>query len=192
MYTTINNIKALKLIEIDSDFEPQIIKFIESAEKYIDNYTNRTFETIEGVRLYSGNGYRTLNINDATEVTKVEIGGYYGDDFKEETDIILLPANYEEDGIPIRAIYLKENWFPKGIHNVRVTGKFGYSDEAPADIREATTRLVSLMINYGTQGNLEGVTSEKIGDYAVTYNDNTKEEMKTIKGILDSYVYFAL
>lgn len=166
---------------------------IDSVEKYIDNYTGRNFvASQELIRVYSGDNTQNLLIDDAIEINKVEIGNdQYGDSFTEvdlDTDYKLLPANYEADGVPITKIHLRNSVFGVGVQNHRITGKWGFSEEAPSDIVWVATFLASSVYQQGQGGNLGGVASERIGEYSVSFKtDKDLDDFEKVKDILNSY-----
>ena len=56
-YTTKVKIENYLMTDIDSSFDTQIAEWIASVEKYIDNYTGKTFEEGDSeIKYYDGNG----------------------------------------------------------------------------------------------------------------------------------------
>lgn len=174
-YTTKENIEQYLGEEISNNIDIYIF----SAEKVIDNYTKRNFKAdIEDTeRLYDGNGKNELIIDPAISIESVEIDG-------EEKEFITYPYNE----LPIYKIILENDYFPADYKNVSITGKFGYSECAPADIIMCATILASKMY----KGNIKtDITAEKIGDYSINYKndsgDDTFKDLVAVKNILDSY-----
>ena len=168
MYTTKENIEAYLLKEIDPTFDSTIESWIEAIEAHINNITGRTFEADEAAstRLFEGGGKQRLIIDDCIQVTLVEIGDTYGESFETvaSDDYTLLPLNTT----PKTVVALRRQAWPVGTH--RITAKWGYSANVPADITFAATVLVAGIVNEQTKvGN--AIKSEKIGNYAVTYSD---------------------
>src|SRR6056297_1196465 len=199
-YTTKEAVENYSTTDIIEEFSEQIEEFIAEMEDYVDDYTKRNFvaDSTATTRLYNGNGSKNLPIDDCIEITKVERGtNTYGDDFIEIEEggsggYYLLPANYEEEELPINKIHLRSMYWNEGLNNHRITAKWGYSEEAPADIKFATTVLVNGVIkeNNTTKGDIE---RESIGEYSVAFKDQKeKSDYKRAMEILDNYKKFNL
>jgi hypothetical protein len=153
---------------------------INSAVQVIDNTTGRNFiaETSASIRLYDGSNARELMIDDCIEITLVERGlDEFGDFFETIPSSGLLryytrPINAEAKGLPFTSLILRSHYWFKGIENQRITAKWGYSEDVPPAIQEAATILASGMYMYNLGGASGAVTSEKIGNYAVTYDSD--------------------
>ncbi len=157
--------------------------YIEASCKYIDNYTQRSFkETEEEIRYYDGNGKSKLIIDPATKITKVELSTDGTTWSEVATD------NWEVEPYnrtPIRSILLSWNIFYKIKRSVRITGKFGWSDSLPKDVKFCATVLASSM--YKGKSSSE-ISSEKIGDYQVNFEDEKGiGDLDSVKKILDIY-----
>jgi len=162
--------------------------YIKAVSKDIENYTKRVFTTTTEDRLFDGNGKRTLWINDAQAINKIERADeYYGETFSEITDYITRPNNEK----PITQVELKDTWFYKGKQNIKINADWGYSDGAPEDIEFAATVMTSGIV-LGSE-NADGIESEKIGDYSVKYsNTKQQEDYQKAISILDSYTKYEL
>jgi len=158
-YTSVENIENYLLIEIDEGFEPQVKRWIESTEEYIDKETGRNFVADKefSVRKYDGTGDSELLIDDCVEIKNVKIDG-------EEKEVLSYPAN----DLPKTKIALDGDKFTKGKQNIEVTAKWGYSEKVPADIEAAATILVAGIINRSLSHEGE-VQSVNMGRYSVTY-----------------------
>lgn len=202
-YTTEALVENFLLKTIDSSFSGQITSWIEGAERYIDKVTGRNFVADEEAtaRLYSGDGEQDLLIDDAVEITKVEVGeDDYGGTFSEIASTgadryFTDPENAAAKGVPVTKITLRTRRWPKGKQNNRITAKWGYSAEVPADIQFAATVLVAGIINAQTQDG-EEIKSEKIGEYQVTYNSekgrNSLSDFERAMEILQAYKKYTL
>ena len=180
-YTNKTEIENYLLTTIDSSFDTQIEHWIEDMEAYIDNYTSRNFiaDSVESERLYDGDGTRELVIDDAVSVGLVKIDGVE----LQQGDGWAYPANKN----PKNLLKLGTKFFTRGNQNVSVTGKWGYSENCPADIRRACTILVAGIINVTDRR----VQSETVGSYSVTYtSEKTWSDFYKITEILDSYRKF--
>jgi hypothetical protein len=174
MYITQEELENYLLTEINISFADQIEKWIEAAEKYIEKYTGKVFESVEETRLFDGSGRYKLLIDDCLEITKIEISDTEINDYK------LYPANKT----PKIIIYYPSG-FNSGYQNVSIEGKWGHSETPPEDIKFATTVLVAGIIN----GQLKegAIKQEKIGNYAVTYTEDQEKDYEQAMAILDMY-----
>lgn len=178
-YTTPNQIENYLLTDIATSFLPQVNDWIIGIEEEIEMITGRIFvaDTEATARLYDGDGDKLLIIDDAVEVTLVEIGNDgYGASFSEVASsgadrYFLNPSNHTVKGEPITSIELNSRKFLRGKQNQRITAKWGYSVNVPKAIERAATVFVAGIINQHNQSG-DQVKSEKIGDYMVTYNSD--------------------
>jgi len=186
---------------IGESISTSLVEIIVAVQKYIENYTGRNFvaDCIASARVFNGNNSQNLSIDDCIEITKVEIGNdSYGDSFTEilstgSDRYYTLPANNEADGYPINKLFLRSRVFLYGIQNVRITAKWGYSEEVPDDISWVATYLSSSIYKTGIQGNIAGVKSERIGEYSVTFGEGEGQtDWDKAKVILDSYKRYYL
>lgn len=187
-YTTRQQIENYLLITIDSSFYDQIDSWIEQIEKHIDQVTGRNFVAgTASERVYDGDGSSTLLIDDATEVTKIEIDDVEVDDESgDEAQYLLYPAN-ETPKTKIKLLY---QTFTRDYQNIAITAKWGYSDETPADIMLAATVLVAGIINYAWNDDGE-VKSMSVGQYSVTYKDEKQwQDFDRMMNVLQSYKKF--
>lgn len=172
MYTTVEKVKAYTNVGTMSDSD--IESFIKSATRTMDMLANQKLvaEALDSgeeapSKCYDGNGKASIRIDYCWEIEKVELGDTYGENFREETSYQRYPA---ED--PCNQLFLKGGLFPFGNQNVRVTGLFGLFDTLQDDIQFACTVLVAGMISGKNAGG--AVSSEKIGNYAVSYDTTDK------------------
>ena len=176
-YCTITQLEDYLLSDADASFESSVEGQINMAEKFVDTYTGRVWvaDTSASARLYDGNGGMELQIDEAVEITKVEVdedeegtgayeeitSGYY----------ISYPAN----STPKTRIRLRDSaqhFFYTGCQNVRITGKWGNSITCPEDITWATIILAAGIVLAGSARDIgNNVQSESIGNYNVSYRD---------------------
>lgn len=93
------------------------------------------------------------------------------------------PTTLEERSIETEGavlIYL-DGIFPKGIKNIEVKYQTGYA-ETPGDIKEALLNYVGHI--YSGAGK-EGITSEKIGDFSMSYGKESEKDF--FSKILNTY-----
>lgn len=182
-YTTLEKVEQFLNQEIEYDFNSvnDIDDYILAAQDYIENYTGRDFSSTEEVKVYNGNGKQELLIDPVLEVDGLEVSYDNGGTFTAETDYYLLPNNSDRKVI----IGMKYNAFPKDVQNVKVEGTFGWSLTVPYDISFVATVLVAGMVKGKSTSE---VASEKIGEYAVSYeNGQDFADMPNLKSILDKY-----
>lgn len=197
-YTTKAKIENFLLVNIDASFDAQVTAWIEDIERLIDELTGRNFkaDSTAGERLFNGDGSNELEIDDCVEITKVEVGqDEYGSSYDEISsgDYIKLPANAIAKNQPIKAIHLKSGYFTEGLQNHRITAKWGYSAAVPGDITMVATLIVAHIYKFGRGGVKGGVASERIGNYAVTYQDKTdKDQLDEAMMVLDKYKRYYL
>lgn len=182
-YTTKTAIENYTLQDIDSSFDSQIEEWIESVEEFIDQYTGKNFvvdaEAEDEARVFDGDNETTLFIDPAISISKIEID----DEEVDEEDYFLYPANKT----PKTKIVLEGQFFTKGKQNITITGRWGYSESVPKDIKLAATILVAGIISYAddTKGK---VRSESIGRYSVSYDtDKGWNDFQKVMSILDFY-----
>ncbi len=189
-YTSIAAIQNYLLTDITANFQPQVVKWIEQIEKYIDNQTGRNFlaDSTDSVKCYDGDGTSELHIDDCISISKIEIcnteGEVIEDDLVAGEDYFLEPAN----DLPKTHIRLYGHIFTKGIQNIKITAKWGYSAAVPDDIVFAATVLVSNIINYSNTSDGE-VQSITMGKVTMSFRDPAKrDDYNKVDDILDSYV----
>ncbi len=183
LYTTKAKIEAYLQETISADLSLYIL----SAQSFIDNYTQRNFKSTgfieyeenETVRYFNGSGKRSLIIDPATFISNIETSSDEGLTFSEVTSFIAEPLNE----LPIVKLTLRDSYFPCGLMSVKITGMFGWGEEVPADISYVATVIASGMFKGKT---IEEVTSEKIGDYSISYGDG-KTRVDNVRSILDKY-----
>jgi len=185
-YCEKNDIERYMLTDIDSSFNTQINEWIEVAEDIVDGITGRNFiaDTVASIKKYDGDSTHELLIDDCVELSKIEIGDPVMT--KEEIDSDNYHI-YPYNKTPKTKVYY-DGLFSFGHENIDVTAKWGYSVAVPADIKLATTILVSFIIEESWQS--EGETeSESIGTYSITYRKSAKNQSKfdRVKTILNRY-----
>lgn len=194
MYISKTNIEKYLLISIDVTGEPFVESVIQACQTYIENlcgdeaFGKRVFEApasdVDVTKYFNGNGSKRINIGDLREVTSVTVDGVA---LVQNTDYYLYPLNAGSEGRPYTAIelvqpetnYANANPRSGGVpyifeelqRNVVVVGKWGYSEEAPADIQLALTKLASGVIRENlTDPSTKTISSETLGEYSVTYS----------------------
>lgn len=202
-YTTKAKVERYLLTDIDTSFNTQVDEWIEGVERIIDQITGRNFiaDDEPSSRVFDGDGTEKLLIDEAVEVSQVEIGNdSYGSSFSIVPNTgagryFTEPGNHVAKKVPISAIVLSAGAFPTGMQNNRITAKWGYSAAVPEDISFVATIFVAGIINQHRQGGDE-IKSESIGNYSVTYNtdkeNNSWSDFENAKRILDTYKRYLL
>lgn len=190
-YCDVADIEAYILTEVLDSFKPNVLNWIAQIEEHIERVTDRVFiaDTVASDRYYDGNGGSEQFIDECVEISSVVV---YDENYAEDstpvenTDFFSFPYNTT----PKYSLILKptsDAEFLRGIHNVKVSAKWGYSVNVPAPIRFATMVLVAGIVNFSN--NAEGeVKSERIGEYSVTYKDDSGwGDLERAKEILSNY-----
>lgn len=105
--------------------------------------TGRRFAPLATTKLYDGNGFQRLTIDDIVPGTSFSVsiyGSVSGQVLLEESpngglNVLAFPLNNYTVGIASSGYYFYG--FPIGVQNVAVTATFGYAASIPADIFEA-------------------------------------------------------
>ena len=203
-YTDKNTIEKYGTITIDTSHDAFVAEVITGVEETIDLITGRNFvaNAVAGPRFYDGNGEKKLVIDDCVEVSSVEVGvDNFGGSFRTipatgSNRFFLNPANHSALGVPVTAITLASDFFTRGQQNVRITGRWGYSNTVPAAIRRAATIFAFGVICNEQSSIGRDVKSEKIGNYTVSYDSDNKRgswaDFENAIASLDSYKRYYL
>jgi hypothetical protein len=200
-YTTKAKIENYLLIDIDASFDSQVDAWIEEVEAHIDRVTGRNFKADEeesgedagaSTRRFDGDNTNKILIDDCVAVTEIKLSE--DSDPLEVEDYVLYPANALSLSrpIPYTQIKLIGGYFPKyPPQGIYVKGRWGYSEEVPADIQNVATILVAGIINFSWNADGE-VESETIGRYTVTYKNKKQwDDFERIEPILKSYIKYS-
>ncbi len=202
-YTDKATIQTLGIVTIDAAIDSQLDSWIEAVENIIDAETGRNFKADASAtaRLFDGDNSEFLLIDDAVEITLVEIGAdSYGGSFTTipatgASRYFTDPANHTALGKPVTKLTLNAGRFLAGKQNQRITAKWGYSAAVPQAIKLAATTFVLGIINHNRQGGSE-IKSERIGNYQVTYNSdaggNSWADFEQAMATLQSYKRYFL
>lgn len=172
-YTTKENIE----IYLNETITDNLDLYIKASKEYIDNFTGQIFEADEEetTRLYDGTGRREMIVDSL-----IELIGVKADDL--DIEVITYPYNKT----PIYKLIAKNGFFPKGVANVAVEAKFGWSEIVPAEIAMCATILASGLYMANRSGG--EIASEKVGEYSVSYKtDSQKNDFANIGKILQKY-----
>jgi hypothetical protein len=170
---------------------------INAATQLVEQITNRVFiaDTEATPRYFDGSGSSIQIIDDCIEIETVEAGlDEYGTSYETipSTGIsryMTLPANANSRGVPFTSIQLRNEYWIRGVQNQKITARWGFSESAPQLIVQATTIIAAGMYMYNRGGASGQVTSEKIGNYAVSYgSDSEWRAYANAKKILQGYM----
>lgn len=113
------------------------------AQKAIETFCDRTFESSEATRYYNAGDILGSNLytgKDLLEITTLTNGDGSGID---SDSYVLLPRN---EGPPYKIIRLKSSYcwsFTDSDSEIEVGGTWGFATAAPSDIEHATLRLAA-------------------------------------------------
>lgn len=187
-YTTRQDIENYLLITVDPSFYTQVNSWIALVETFIEGVTGRVFiaDSTASERVYDGDGSRILLIDDAVQITKLEI-----DDIEQiagsDKDYLAYPAN----STPKRKLVMLSGSFTRGNQNITVTAKWGYSTAVPEDLKFAATVMVAGIINFSNAKGKGPVTSITIGRFSVSYDtEQQKADILHAREIVEGYKRF--
>jgi hypothetical protein len=171
-YTTKAAVQNYLMTNIDAAFDTQMTTWIAAMSDFIDQQAGYpVYTATPSTRTYDGSSLAELLISPVNTITEVALDG---------VAITPLQLPYNED--TKTALIYRDNYFPADYANVTVTGRHCLKKTLPEDIRLACTILVAGIVNQ-SNNQTEGVKSEKIGEYQVTYA--SEEEQKQYKWAMD-------
>lgn len=161
---TVNDLAVrLSLTEDEkSTYSFLLDQIVESSSAVIEGYCNRSFSSIETVteKYDVGIGQTSIILKHAP-IVDVEYVLLAGKSLVENVDYFL----YKDSGrIAIKRDLTLASYGPQALE---VKYSHGYQT-APNDVKEITLELAAAMFN---KASVEGISSEKLGDYSVEYED---------------------
>lgn len=163
--------------DIDAAMDNQLTAWIKAMSEYIDSFVGYPlYRDANSERFYDGSGSRSQHIDRVHGTIVVKIG-------EEVVEPIQTPYNN-----PVKqGLVFRDRYFPTDLRNISVTGKHSLCAELPEQIAWACTVFVSLIVQQVDEQR-EGVKSEKIGDYTITFADEAQRtDYDRAKEILKSY-----
>ena len=184
-YTTIAEVSQYLGITAPSESTPaytEMQNWIRAMSMQADNMANRKLcRTTETSIKYDAHGEEILVIDDCVDITEVTVN-----------DIATEVLEYPTTKPYTSRIAVEGSYFPKGRQNVEVTAIHGMSKTVPYDVNFAVTVLVAGIYNSKEIAGKVG-TTEKIGNYSVTYRAGQQStDFDTAKKSLSSYRRIAL
>lgn len=176
-YCTKLDVQNYLLKTIGTSFDAQLTSHIAAMSGYIDEAVGYPlYRTAETERKYDGTGRGQLKIDPVHTISAVTVDG---------TTVTPVQKPYNTD--TKTELVLPLDVFPHGLANVSVTGVHCLKKTLPEQIKWACTVLVALTVQQVDEQR-EGVQSEKIGDYSVTYADQKQRgDLIRAKEIIHSF-----
>lgn len=178
-YTDKLSVQNYLLKSIDVGFDTTLNQYIDAMSEYADQMAGYPiYRTEPAAYLYDGNNaaelvispVHTINAVTVDSVTVEPIAAPYNSDIK--TKLTLAPTL---------------QYFTKGTANVSVAGVHCLKKTLPESIKWAVTVLVALIVQQVDEQR-DGISSEKIGDYTVSFSDQKqRSDYDRAKEIIHSY-----
>jgi len=191
MYTDKTAVENYISKTIATEFNSQLDEWIAAMSLEMDNMSNCKLVADQPEESgadqqvefsYDGDGTDTLLIKTCTEISAVII------DDTERDDFVAYPANKDFKN----KIRLPSGVFTRGLQNIGVTAIQAKFKTLPADIKFACTVLVAGIINNQITG-AKNATSERIGNYTVTYdNEQGQKDFERAKRTISSHKVLTL
>lgn len=163
-----------------------IASLITAASAAIETYCGREFTSTVRTEDYDGDGdkYLLLRAWPLTSVTSITITEDDGTTYSIAAADLTL--NEEVGEIRVKSVLTTSDfaYFPSGYQNISVVYTGGYAT-IPADIQQACVHLIETMLAANQQAG--DVTSEKLGDYAVTFAATDKGLPSLVRLLLARY-----
>jgi len=151
---------------------------VDSVSQAIKNYCGRDFITTtytDEVYSIEEEGQTILKIKNFPIITLTSIKI---DDVVQSSSIYDVGKN--------SGLIKFDGGIEEGFAHIKVTYSAGYGAKGalPSDLELACWKWISILYNNGQS---EGISNEKIGDYSVSYKDLSADIPQDIKLILDTY-----
>ena len=169
----------------DTDNDNLIITLINSATDWLEKqFGGRRMKLTSYVELYDGNGSPDLFLRnfEVKTITSIELRTSNSPETFEVVDA----GNYVVDK-KIGRVNLGSSIFEKGVQNYRVTYEAGFdfaTDGIPSDLQLLCDMVISKTFNLRKS---EGISSESLGAYSVTYIEDAVKGDEEIRSMIASY-----
>jgi hypothetical protein len=198
-YTTVSQVKAdipdsPLFSTTDTSYDSVIAGMITAASRLIDKEVGGWPgyfypSTADTTRYFDGNGDKELYIDPMVSLTSVSVAesdGRAAADYTAwtlDTDYYVGPYNYSQIGSPITHLIIDNDAGSKGSFHrfrksVKVTGVFGYSASAPADIEQACKITAVRWFQRAKQGYQDGGANPMTGE--LIYVQSLDPDVKTL------------
>lgn len=176
-YTDKTAVQNYTLTNIDVGFDTQLTEWVSAMSEYIDEQIGYPVYTeTPSTRLYDGSGRTEQIISPVNAITEVTVEA-----------VVVTPTAGPYNSPTKSFLLFPTQTFPVGIANVAITGKHCLKSALPNDIKLACTILVAGIVNQ-SNNQTEGVKSEKIGEYSVTYaSEDEQKQYKWAKEVIQKY-----
>lgn len=183
--TTLSEVKVQLELTSDTTYDTWLSTLISAASVFIENYCKRKFVSREYTEYYDGKGRDRIFLNHRP----ISAIAYIYDDCDREFGADTLIDSdeytyYAEEGI-VRLFgetrqFFTRGIFQEGVLNVKI--KYTAGETVPADLNQA---CVDMVIWKFRLKNTDGISSESIGSYSVSYS---REQIPSkILSVLDMY-----
>ena len=191
MYATIEEVRAQRgLSALNTADDDKILQLIDVASRKIDHHCNVMPGAFAGetqTRHYTAHNSEYIHVDNLLEITNLITDNGYNRNYSSTwatTQYDLMPYNATMDGVPyhmiqriVTATLIFPAMQPRG---VRIIGLFGYSREAPSEVKEACLLLISRFMtrkgsDFGTIGGGE------VGIFRISPMD------PDVQGLLEPY-----
>lgn len=162
---------------INEAFDPQLDMYIAAMSEYIDKTVGYpVYRTTPATYCYDGTGAKVLAVTPVHTITAVTVD-----------DVAVTPVQWPYNSDVKTELRMELAYFTKGLANIEVTGIHSLKPSLPDSIAWACMVLVAGIVQQ-VDDQREGVQSEKIGDYSVTYmNQEHRADVQRAKEIINSY-----
>lgn len=176
-YTDKTAVQNYTLTNIDASFDTQLTAYIAAMSEFANTRAGYPiYRTAPSTNTYDGNGESHLPISPVVSITEVQVDG-----------AVVTPLQAPYNASYKTELILPGQCFTNDYANVTVTGIHAFSATLPEKIKWAVTVLVAGIVNQ-VNNQTEGVQSEKIGEYQVSYKDQAQRADYTLAlKIIDSY-----
>lgn len=163
-----------------------LASLISAASAAAERYCGRLFDSALRTEIYDGTGDRYLMLRafPLTSVNNITVTDESGSTYTIATADLTLNLLGGEVRIKAGASTSDLSCFPTGYQNISVPYTGGYVI-IPADVQQAVVNITEGMLSASDQAG--DVSSEKIGDYAVTYSDGESGLPEVAQQLLASY-----
>ncbi len=151
-----------------------LASLISAASAAAERYCGRLFDSAARTEIYDGSGDRYLMLRafPLTSVNNITVTDESGNTYTIATADLTLHLGRGEIRIKAGASASDYSYFPTGYQNISVPYTGGYV-AIPEDIQQAVVHITEAMLSANVRAG--DVSSEKLGDYAVTYGDGDGE-----------------